>query len=97
MSYQEILNAVERIAPYIHRTPVHTCSTIDDLVGRKVFFKCENFQKTGSFKARGALNAVSLMNVLRNCKSNRDGFAVLSSTPKANFEVRLLETNLIGC
>ena len=37
------------------------------------------------------------LNVLRNCKSNRDGFAVLSSTPKANFEVRLLETNLIGC
>ena len=58
MSYQEILNAAERIAKHIHKTPVHTCSTIDALVGRKVFFKCENFQKSGSFKARGALNAV---------------------------------------
>jgi serine racemase len=58
MSYQKIVNAGNRIAGYIHKTPIQTCSTIDEKVGRSVFFKCENLQKTGAFKARGALNAV---------------------------------------
>ena len=58
MSYQRVLNASKRIAGYVHKTPIQTCSTINDRVGRNVFFKCENFQKTGAFKARGALNAV---------------------------------------
>jgi hypothetical protein len=44
--------------PYIHHTPVFTNSTFDKLIGRKAFFKAENLQKTGSFKARGALNSV---------------------------------------
>lgn len=55
-------NAIEqahaRIKPYIHRTPVMTSSGIDELAGCKIFFKCENFQKIGAFKARGATNAV---------------------------------------
>ncbi len=42
----------------MHRTPVLTCSALDDLAGRKLFFKCENLQKVGAFKMRGALNAV---------------------------------------
>jgi len=50
--------AAERIAPYAHRTPVVTSSTLDDLAGRRLFFKCENFQKVGAFKFRGACNAV---------------------------------------
>lgn len=47
-----------RIADYVHRTPVMTSATLDELAQAKVFFKCENFQKTGAFKARGAANAV---------------------------------------
>ena len=47
-----------RIAPYIHRTPVMTSATLDALCGGALFFKCENFQKIGAFKARGAANAV---------------------------------------
>lgn len=47
-----------RIDPYVHRTPVMTSRFIDESVGASVFFKCENLQKVGAFKARGALNAV---------------------------------------
>lgn len=46
-----------RIAPYIHRTETATCSTLDAMAGCKLFFKCENRQKGGAFKMRGALNA----------------------------------------
>ncbi len=54
----DILSAAERIRPYLHRTPVLTCSAIDDITAATVFFKCENFQKAGAFKSRGATNAV---------------------------------------
>jgi threonine dehydratase len=54
----EIREAAERIRPYIHRTPVLTCKTIDAMVGGQIYFKCENFQKAGAFKFRGASNAV---------------------------------------
>ncbi len=54
---EDVREARERVAPYVHRTPVITCSTIDRLVGAKLFFKCENFQRTGAFKLRGATNA----------------------------------------
>ena len=50
--------AAERIRPYAHRTPVLTCSSLDDLTGAELFFKCENLQKVGAFKFRGAANAV---------------------------------------
>jgi threonine dehydratase len=50
--------AAARIAGKAHRTPVMTCATLDALAGRALFFKCENFQKSGSFKFRGASNAV---------------------------------------
>ncbi|CAM9707850.1 unnamed protein product, partial [Choristocarpus tenellus] len=52
-----IRGAATRIAPHVHRTPVMTCEAIDVLSNRQVYFKCELFQKTGSFKARGACNA----------------------------------------
>lgn len=57
-SYRDMLDARERIAPYIHRTPVLTSQHIDGLAGASLFFKCENMQKAGAFKARGASNAV---------------------------------------
>jgi threonine dehydratase len=47
-----------RIRPHIHRTPVLTSSRLDEATGASLFFKCENFQKIGAFKARGATNAV---------------------------------------
>lgn len=54
----DMLAAHERIKPYIHRTPVLTSSFLNDLTGAELFFKCENFQKAGAFKVRGASNAV---------------------------------------
>ena len=53
-----IKKAHQRIHPYINKTPVLTCSSLDEIIGAKLFFKCENFQKVGAFKFRGATNAV---------------------------------------
>jgi threonine dehydratase len=47
-----------RIAPHVHRTPVMTCAALDAIVGTRLYFKCESFQRIGAFKARGASNAV---------------------------------------
>jgi threonine dehydratase len=58
VDYAAILAAHERIRPHIHRTPVLTSSLLDAASGASLFFKCENFQKVGAFKARGATNAV---------------------------------------
>jgi threonine dehydratase len=55
---QAIREAHRRIAPRIHRTPVLTSSSLNELAGAELYFKCENLQKTGSFKIRGAANAV---------------------------------------
>jgi len=57
-TFDDVLAAHARIAPHIHRTPVLTSSYLDDLTGAELFFKCENFQKAGAFKVRGACNAV---------------------------------------
>lgn len=57
ISKNDIEQAHERIRPHIHRTPVLTSSGIDGIAGCSIFFKCENFQKVGAFKARGAMNA----------------------------------------
>ena len=54
----EIQRAAERIAPYVHRTPVLTSQALDARCGGTVSLKCENFQRVGAFKFRGALNAV---------------------------------------
>jgi len=54
----DIRDAARRIEPYVHRTPVATCASIDAIAGMTLFFKCENLQKAGAFKARGATNAV---------------------------------------
>jgi threonine dehydratase len=59
VSYADVAAAHERIKPYAKRTPVLTSSTIDALTGARVHFKCENFQRMGAFKFRGAYNAMS--------------------------------------
>ena len=56
--FDDVLAARERIQPYVHRTPVLTSSYFNQLTGAELFFKCENFQKAGAFKVRGACNAV---------------------------------------
>lgn len=55
---EAIRAAHSRILPHIHRTPVITSRSLDEIAGAKLFFKCENLQRTGSFKIRGATNAV---------------------------------------
>ena len=57
-TFQDIKNAHKRIRPFIHRTPVLTNSSLNKLSGADLYFKCENFQKVGSFKIRGATNTV---------------------------------------
>jgi len=64
MHYPEKNNIIEahsRISPFVHYTPVLTSSSIDEITGTHLFFKCENFQKVGAFKYRGATNAVNLL------------------------------------
>ena len=56
---ESIFAAAARIKPWIHRTPVMTSSAVNKIAGVELFFKAENLQKTGSFKPRGACNAVS--------------------------------------
>lgn len=58
LDFDCIRAAHERIRPYVHRTPVMTSERLDEASGASLFFKCENFQKIGAFKARGATNAV---------------------------------------
>jgi threonine dehydratase len=59
VSYDDVVRAHARIAPYAIRTPVMTSSTLDARTGAQLFFKCENFQRMGAFKFRGALNAMA--------------------------------------
>lgn len=57
-TYEDVEQAHQRVAPHIHQTPVLTSTYFNDLTGADLFFKCENFQKAGAFKVRGACNAV---------------------------------------
>jgi len=66
--FDDILEAAEAIAPHIHRTPVLTSRQLDAISGTHLLFKCENFQKVGAFKFRGATNAV--MNLTEEQRSH---------------------------
>jgi threonine dehydratase len=61
LTFEAIRAAHQRIRDKIHRTPIMTSQTLDSLAGNRLFFKCENLQKVGAFKARGATNAVLLL------------------------------------
>src|SRR5204862_4408322 len=61
LDLEAIRAAHERIRAHIHRTPVLTSARLDEASGAQLFFKCENFQKIGAFKARGATNAVFVL------------------------------------
>lgn len=64
VTIEDIRAAAERIQPYVHRTPVMTSRAIDTMLGAQLFFKCENLQKVGAFKARGACNAVMQLDTI---------------------------------
>lgn len=67
-TYSDIINAYQRIKPFIHRTPILTSSSINEISGAQLLFKCENFQKVGAFKTRGAMNAVLSLTKEGLCK-----------------------------
>lgn len=58
----EVEAACRRVAPYVHRTPVLTSRLLNELCGATLYFKCENFQKMGAFKMRGAVNSILQLN-----------------------------------
>ncbi len=58
VTYQDVHKAAKRIEGRVHRTPVLTSERLNEIAGSELFFKCENLQKAGAFKARGAVNAV---------------------------------------
>ncbi len=58
ISLNDVRAAAQRIAGVARRTPIMTCATLDQMAGRRLYFKCEQFQKVGAFKFRGAFNAV---------------------------------------
>ena len=61
VTLKDIASAHDRIREFIHRTPVLTNKSLNELTGAELFFKCDNFQKAGSFKIRGATNTVELL------------------------------------
>src|SRR3954464_4933342 len=71
----DVASAAERIAGHAHRTPVVTSHTVDERTGGRVFFKCENFQRVGAFKFRGAYNALSRL----SAEQRRRGVLTYSS------------------
>jgi threonine dehydratase len=75
VTYADVAAAHERIKPFAKRTPVLTSSTIDALTGARVHFKCENFQRMGAFKFRGAHNALSQLSP----EQKRKGVVAFSS------------------
>jgi len=86
--FADVLDAAQRIAPYVHRTPVFTSATLDRMIGAEVFFKAENLQKVGAFKARGACNAVFALSqdqaargVVTHSSGKRSGRGLRRSAP----------------
>ena len=75
VSLDDVRSAAERLAGVANRTPVHTSRGLDERLGARLFFKCESFQRGGSFKFRGAYNAVSRLDE----EQRRRGVASFSS------------------
>ncbi len=68
VTYDDILNASSRLKGFAHRTPVFTSSQANEKTGAQLFFKCENFQRIGAFKFRGAYNAISRLSDIQKEK-----------------------------
>lgn len=96
----DLQEAAARIAPHIHRTPVMRCAAIDQIVGASLHFKCENLQKVGAFKFRGACNTVlslsekDLENGIATHSSGNHGAAVaLAAQLRGTTSVVVMPTN----
>ncbi len=74
-TYKDVLNAEKIVNQFAHRTPVLTCKSINQICGCEIFFKCENFQKVGAFKFRGAVNSIFSLSEI----DARNGVATHSS------------------
>ncbi len=61
MYKKELQSCASRIKPYIHRTPILSSRILNEMVGATIYFKCENFQRMGAYKIRGAMNAILLL------------------------------------
>lgn len=93
---KDVQEASKRIAPYIHRTPVMTCSTLDKMAGRSLFFKCEVFQKVGAFKFRGASNAVGKLVEEHGSKIAADQMTVVTHSSGNHAQAIALAAQLRG-
>ena len=90
ISYADVSSAAERLAGHAHRTPVMTSHTVDERTGARVFFKCENFQRMGAFKFRGAYNAMSRLS------PEERGRGVLAYSSGNHAQAVALAGNLLG-
>lgn len=90
VQFPDIQSAAERLRGVANVTPVHTSRALDAMLGREVYFKCENFQRTGSFKFRGAYNAISRL----SDDERRQGVVAFSSGNHA--QAVALAAHLLG-
>ncbi|HEJ9484757.1 TPA: threo-3-hydroxy-L-aspartate ammonia-lyase [Proteus mirabilis] len=89
-TYKDVAQAHQRILPYLNKTPVLTSRTINELTGAQFYFKCENFQRMGAFKFRGAMNALSQF----NDQQRKNGVVTFSSGNHA--QAIALSAKLLG-
>lgn len=89
-TYKDVAQAHQRILPYLNKTPVLTSRTINELTGAQFYFKCENFQRMGAFKFRGAMNALSQF----NAEQRKNGVVTFSSGNHA--QAIALSAKLLG-
>src|SRR5258708_37373119 len=96
LSIDDVHLAARRLRNRIHRTPVVSCQSLDDASGFSVFFKCENLQRAGSFKIRGALNKLLTL----SADERRRGVVAFSSGNHAQgvaLAARLVGTTAVVC
>ena len=99
VTYNDIEKAHQRISDHIHNTPILTSDSIDNELGSNLFFKCENFQKTGSFKIRGATNSIlqlndtEIKNGIITTSSGNNGAAVAFIADKIGTSSKIIMPN----
>ncbi len=99
VSFQEIIDIHDRIKQFIHRTPILTNSRLYYLIGGEIFCKCENFQKTGAFKIRGATNAVELLTTseinqgIATASSGNHGAALAKAATRRKAKITVVMPN----
>ena len=99
VTLEDINVAQTRISPFIHRTPIHTCNSLNELTGAMLYFKCDNFQKAGSFKIRGATNTVLQLSLeelnhgVITTSSGNHGAALALAATKQGADVQVVMPN----